>query len=457
MPIQTLNPATGKVEKTFDELSDADVDKAIARSVSGFHALRGLSFADRATLMMRAAEILEDREETYGRLLTTEMGKTFASAKAEVKKCAWACRFYAEHAEEFLADRPIETKAQRSFARYLPIGPVLAVMPWNFPLWQCFRFAAPALMAGNTGLLKHASNVPQSALAIEEVFRDAGFPEGAFQTLLVGAGKVERILKDERVRAATLTGSEPAGRAVAATSGDHIKKTVLELGGSDPFIVMPSADLDAALDAAVTGRTLNNGQSCIAAKRFIIHQDVYKDFRDGFVARFEALKVGDPMADDTDIGPLAMAQTRDDLNSQVTESIAKGADCLTGGKVIDGDGFFYRPGILENIPEGAPAFAEELFGPVATLFSTANLSEAISLANTSRFGLGSAIFTRDEGEIEQAFNTLDAGGTFVNTITASDPRLPFGGVKASGYGRELASDGIKEFVNVKTCCVGSSS
>ncbi|NHK28352.1 NAD-dependent succinate-semialdehyde dehydrogenase [Parvularcula flava] len=457
MPIQTLNPATGKVEKTFDELSDADVDKAIARSVSGFHAMRGLSFADRATLMMRAADILEDRQETYGRLLTTEMGKTFASAKAEVKKCAWACRFYAENAEEFLADRPIETKAQRSFARYLPIGPVLAVMPWNFPLWQCFRFAAPALMAGNTGLLKHASNVPQSALAIEEVFRDAGFPEGAFQTLLVGSGKVERILKDDRVRAATLTGSEPAGRAVAATAGDHIKKTVLELGGSDPFIVMPSADLDAALDAAVTGRTLNNGQSCIAAKRFIIHQDVYRDFRDGFVARFEALKVGDPMAEDTDIGPLAMAQTRDDLDKQVTESIAKGADCLTGGKVIDGDGFFYRPGILENIPEGAPAFAEELFGPVATLFSAASLSEAISLANTSRFGLGSAIFTQDEGEIEQAFNQLDAGGTFVNTITASDPRLPFGGVKASGYGRELAEDGIREFVNIKTCCVGSSS
>lgn len=457
MTIQTLNPATGKVEKTFDALNADAVDKAIGRSVLAFREQRHLSFTARAERMNKAADILEENAESYGKILTTEMGKTLAAAKAEVKKCAWACRYYAQHAEEFLADQPIKTSAERSFARYLPIGPVLAVMPWNFPLWQCFRFAAPALMAGNTGLLKHASNVPQSALLIEDVFQKAGFPDHAFQTLLIGSDRVEQIVKDERVRAATLTGSEPAGRAVAALAGDHIKKTVLELGGSDPFIVMPSADMDDALAKAVHGRTLNNGQSCIAAKRFIVHEDIYDAFRDGFVERFEALKVGDPMAEDTDIGPLAMEQTRDDLVDQVEATLKAGANRLTGAEPIDGDGFFYRPGILERIPEDSPAYKEELFGPVAILFKAKNLDNAFDIANSSRFGLGSAIFTQDDKEIERAFNELDAGGTFVNTITASDPRLPFGGVKASGYGRELSDHGIREFCNIKTCCVGPSS
>ncbi len=453
MPIESRNPATGEVVERFDEMNDADIDAAIDSSVRAHEALKGLSFGARARCLQRAADLLDARKDDFGRMLTEEMGKTLTSAVAEVEKCAWVCRYYAENAESQLADRVVLTDASQAFVRYLPIGPVLAVMPWNFPFWQVFRFAAPALMAANTGLLKHASNVPRSALAIETVFHEAGFPDAAFQALLIGAGKVERVLGDSRVRAATLTGSEGAGRSVAAMAGEQIKKTVLELGGSDAFLVMPSADLDAAVATAVTARTINNGQSCIAAKRFIVHGDIYAAFRDAFVERFAALTVGDPLDGDTDIGPLATAAIRDELAAQVDKSVADGATRLVGAEVIDGPGYFYRPGVLADIPEDAPAYTEELFGPVASLFRVDGLDAGIRLANDSRFGLGSAIFTADAAEIERAASELDAGATFVNSMVASDPRLPFGGVKASGYGRELSGEGIREFVNAKTVSI----
>lgn len=453
MAIQSLNPATGEVLETFEELDDAGVEAALVRAVEVFGRHRRLGFAERAERMNKAAAILEEDKDRWGRMMTEEMGKPLAAAVAEAEKCAWVCRYYADNAEAFLADEPMESDAAKSFIRYLPIGPVLAVMPWNFPFWQVFRFAAPALMAGNVGLLKHASNVPRSALAIQEVFERAGFEAGTFQTLLIGSAKVEAILKDPRVQAATLTGSEGAGAAVAATAGGEIKPTVLELGGSDPFIVMPSADLDAAVDAAVTGRTINNGQSCIAAKRFIVHQDIYDAFAEKYVAKFEALKVGDPMEGDTQIGPLAMAQVRDDVVEQVQASVDKGARVLTGAEPMDGPGFFYKPGILADIPEDAPAYYDEIFAPVALLFRADDLDDAIRIGNATRFGLGSAIWTTDEAEMEQAATELEAGATFVNAIVASDPRLPFGGVKASGYGRELSRDGIREFVNRKTISI----
>ncbi|MEO0998072.1 MAG: NAD-dependent succinate-semialdehyde dehydrogenase [Pseudomonadota bacterium] len=453
MPIESRNPATGEIVERFDEMDDAGIDAAIGSSVRAHETLKGLSFGERARCMQRAADLLDERKDDYGRMLTGEMGKTLAAAIGEVEKCARVCRYYAENAERQLADRTVVTDASRAFVRYLPIGPVLAVMPWNFPFWQVFRFAAPALMAANTGLLKHASNVPRSALAIETVFHEAGFPDAAFQTLLIGAGKVERVLGDSRVRAATLTGSEGAGRSVAAMAGEQIKKTVLELGGSDAFLVMPSADLGEAVTTAVTARTINNGQSCIAAKRFIVHADIYDAFRDAFAERFEALTVGDPMDSATDIGPLATAAIRDELAAQVDKSVADGATRLVGAEIIDGPGYFYRPGVLADIPEDAPAYSEELFGPVASLFRVDSLDAGIRLANDSRFGLGSAIFTTDDAEIERAASELDAGATFVNSLVASDPRLPFGGVKASGYGRELSAEGIREFVNVKTVSI----
>jgi len=453
MAIESVNPATGKLIERFDELSDDGIERALTLSVRAFRDLRRTGFEERSSKMLAAAAVLEDDKDRWARIATEEMGKTLKSAVAEVEKCAWVCRYYAETAERHLADEPIETEASRSFVRHLPIGPVLAVMPWNFPYWQVFRFAAPALMAGNTGLLKHASNVPRSALAIEEIFRRAGFPEGCFTTLLIGSSKVERVLRDDRVRAATLTGSEGAGRAVGALAGDRIKHTVLELGGSDPFLVMPSADLEAAVKGAVVGRTINNGQSCIAAKRFIVHTEIYEAFAERFVAAFEALKVGDPMLDETEIGPLATAQIRDEVDTYVRQSIAKGARKLTGADVIEGPGYFYKPGILASVPEDAPACREEIFGPVATLIEARDLDDAIRIGNATRFGLGSAIWTHDEDEIERAANELDAGATFVNAIVASDPRLPFGGVKESGYGRELGRDGIREFVNRKTISV----
>jgi len=371
----------------------------------------------------------------------------------EVEKCALVCRHYAAHTAAYLADEPMTSSASRSYVRHLPLGPILAVMPWNFPFWQVFRFAAPALMAGNVALLKHASNVPASALAIEEIFRLAGFEEGVFQTLLVGSDAVEAIVADPRVRAATVTGSEGAGAAVASAAGRHHKKVVLELGGSDPFIVLPSADIGAAVKAAVGARIINNGQSCIAAKRFIVHAAVYAEFEEAFVAGFEALKVGDPMQADTDIGPLATPQIKSELAAQVEASVAKGAKRLCGAQPMSGVGNFFRPGVLGSIPRESPAWSEEFFGPVAMLFRVDNIDEAIDLANDTRFGLGSSVWTRDEDEIKAAVNRIEAGCTFVNAIVASDPRLPFGGIKSSGHGRELARDGMIEFMNRKTIAI----
>jgi succinate-semialdehyde dehydrogenase / glutarate-semialdehyde dehydrogenase len=451
VPITTTNPTTGEPQPTeLEPLTVEGVERALARAEAAFQAHRRTSLAERAVKMRRAGDILADEKETFARMMTMEMGKTFKAAVAEAEKCAWVCRFYAEHAAEYLADEVVETDASRSYVRYLPLGPVLAVMPWNFPFWQVFRFAAPGLMAGNVGLLKHASNVPRCAMAIEEVFRRARFDEGEFQTLLVGAEAVAGILDDPRVKAATLTGSTPAGSAVAERAGKRLKKTVLELGGSDPFIVMPSADLDAAAKTAAKARCINNGQSCIAAKRFIVHAEVAQAFEQRFVRAMEALRVGDPMEEGVDVGPLATAAIRDEVDAQVRASVAAGARLLTGGVPIDGRGFYYPPTILTDIPEEAPAYREEVFGPVASLFRVADVDEAIALANDSPFGLGSSVWTRDEGERRRFVAEIEAGMTYVNAMVASDPRLPFGGVKQSGYGRELGEFGIHEFVNIKT-------
>jgi succinate-semialdehyde dehydrogenase/glutarate-semialdehyde dehydrogenase len=450
MPIATVNPATGQTLRTFQALTDAGLEAKLALADETFRAYRRTSFADRARWMTRAAEILEGEKEALGRVMTTEMGKTLVSAVAEVEKCARTCRHYADHAERMLADEEVATDARRSFIRYQPLGPVLAVMPWNFPLWQVFRFAAPGLMAGNVGLLKHASNVPQCALAIEDVFRRAGFPQGVFQTLLMGSDRVERVLDDPRVKAATLTGSTPAGSSVAERAGKRLKKTVLELGGSDPFVVLPSADLKAAAKTAVKARCINNGQSCIAAKRFIVHDDVADRFEALFVEAMRAQVVGDPMHPHTDVGPLATESIREEVAEQVEKSVAAGARVLVGGTRVDGPGFFYRPTILTDIPRDAPAYHEEVFGPVALLFRVPDLDAAIQMANDTPFGLGSSVWTRDEHERRRFEDEVEAGMVFVNAMVASDPRLPFGGVKESGYGRELGDVGIREFVNIKT-------
>lgn len=450
MPIATVNPATGETLRTFDALNDARLDEKIGCAAAAFDVNRGRSFSERAKRMRRAGELLDQRKDDYGRLLTTEMGKPVKAAVAEVQKCALVCRYYAEHAEAHLADEHVKTEAYETFIRYQPIGPVLAVMPWNFPFWQVFRFASPALMAGNVGLLKHASNVPQSALAIEEVLRDAGFDRDEFQALLIGADQVGRILEDERVKAATLTGSEPAGASVASIAAKHIKKSVLELGGSDPFIVMPSADLEKAVDVAVKARIVNNGQSCIAAKRFIAHEKIYDQFTSKFVDAMNALKVGDPMDESVDVGPLAMPQLVDDIEKQVRDSVAAGAKLLCGGKRLGDRGNFYAPTVLAGIPKNAPAYAEETFGPVASLFRVGDAEEAIALANATSFGLGSSVWTNDRAEADRFIEGIEAGQVFVNAMVASDPRVPFGGVKHSGFGRELGVHGIREFVNVKT-------
>ncbi len=399
---------------------------------------------------MHASEILENGKDEFAQLMTLEMGKPIKSAVQEAEKCAWVCRYYAENAETYLADEVIVTNAAKSYVKFQPLGPVLAVMPWNFPFWQVFRFAAPALMAGNVGLLKHASNVPQCALAIEDIIRRAGFPEGSFQTLLIGSDEVGSVLEDQRVVAATLTGSEPAGRSVAAIAGKQLKPTVLELGGSDPFIVMPSADLESAASTAVRARIINNGQSCIAAKRFIVHNAIYDEFEQRFVSTMKALRVGDPADSATDIGPLATEQILQDLHEQITKSLSRGARLLTGGKRIEGKGNYYEPTVLTDIPKDAPAYYEEVFGPAALLFRVDNINEAIDIANDTSFGLGSAAWTRDAGEQERFVNELGAGCVFINGMVASDPRLPFGGIKNSGYGRELSAFGIREFVNIKT-------
>ena len=450
MAIATVNPATGQVLKTFESLSDAQLEVKLQKAADTFLSYRKTPFAERSRWMLNAAAILENEKEHYGRIMTTEMGKTFRSAVDEAAKCAWVCRYYAENAERFLADEVVETTAKRSYIRYLPLGPVLAVMPWNFPFWQVLRFAAPALMAGNVGLLKHASIVPQSALLIEEIFHKAGFPDGAFQTLLISSQKVDRVLGDSRVAAATLTGSEGAGVEVGIAAAKRIKKVVLELGGSDPFVVMPSANLEAATTTAVKARVFNNGQSCIAAKRFIVAEAIADKFEKVFAEKMAALKVGDPFDESTELGPLSTAQGLEDLDRDVKATVQAGAKVLTGGKPLDRPGNFYAPTVLTNIPKGSPAHKEELFGPVASVFRAKDLSDAICIANDSRFGLGASAWTNDEKERERFINELEAGMVFINRMVASDPRLPFGGVKWSGHGRELSVHGIREFTNIKT-------
>jgi len=450
MAIATVNPATGETLTTFDPLTDYEIDQRLDRSAAAFRVNRGRSFEERARLMTRVAGCLEQRKEEYGRLMTLEMGKPLKAAIAEVEKCARTCRYYAEHAASYLADEHVKTDAKESFIRYEPLGAVLAVMPWNFPFWQVFRFAAPALMAGNVALLKHASNVPQCALAIEAVFHDGGFDQHEFQTLLIGSDQVPRILEDERVRAATLTGSEPAGASVASTAAKAIKKSVLELGGSDPFIVMPSANLDNAVDVGIKARIVNNGQSCIAAKRFIVHESIADEYERRFVDKMNALRVGDPFDESTDIGPLAMPQLVSDLEKQVQASLDAGAKLLTGGKRIGDRGNFYAPTVLTNLDADAPASHEETFGPVASMFLVRDVDEAIRVANATPFGLGASVWTNDRGEADRFIDAIESGQVFVNAMVASDPRIPFGGVKHSGFGRELGVYGIREFVNVKT-------
>lgn len=453
MPITSINPATGETLMSFEPLDEAEIERRLQRAASAFREYRRTPFAERARRMVRAAEILEGEKDRFGRLMTSEMGKPVKAARAEAAKCAWACRVFAENAERLLADERVETGASLSYIRYQPIGPVLAIMPWNFPFWQVFRFAAPALMAGNVGLLKHASNVPQCALAIEEIFQRAGFPEGAFQTLLIGSAEVPRVLEDPRVAAATLTGSEAAGSQMAAAAGRRVKKTVLELGGSDPFIVMPSADFEEAVATAVKARIANNGQSCIAAKRFLVHESIADRFEREFVRRMEALKVGDPLDPKTELGPLSSMSAVEDLQRDVQRSIDAGARLLTGGKPLPGVGSFYPPTVLADIPKDSPAYSEEFFGPVASIFRVRDADEAISIANDTRFGLGASVWTRDPAERDQFIDGLEAGMVFINKMVASDPRIPFGGVKKSGFGRELGAFGIREFTNIKSVWV----
>lgn len=451
MGIATINPATGETIKTFEAQSAESIEQKLALAQQAFEQYRQIPMTQRAEWLNNAADILERDQVSFGKIMTLEMGKTLKSAIAEAQKCAWVCRFYAEKAAEFLADAPASTDASQSFVRYQPLGIILAVMPWNFPFWQVFRFAAPALMAGNVGLLKHASNVPQCALAIEEIFKEAGFPQGVFQTLLIGAAQVEAIINDQRVKAATLTGSEFAGASLAAASGKQIKKTVLELGGSDPFIVLESADLEAAVSTAVTARLLNNGQSCIAAKRFIVADSIADEFERRLVEKYQALKIGDPMDENTDIGPLATPGILQDLDQLVQACIEKGSKVLTGGKPLsDRPGNFYPPTILADFPPGTPADEEEFFGPVALLFRVSDIDAAIKLANSTPFGLGASAWTTDEEQAHRLIDELEAGAVFINGLVKSDPRLPFGGIKRSGYGRELGIQGIHEFVNIKT-------
>src|ERR1700734_1819657 len=450
MPIASVNPATGETLETFEALTPTQIEQKLALAVSAFHAEGKTSFAERARRMTKAAEILERDKEKFGHLMTLEMGKPYKAAMAEAVKSASGCRYYAENAERFLADEAIDTGANKSFIRYRPIGPILAVMPWNFPFWQVFRFAAPALMAGNVGLLKHASNVPQCALAIEEIFFEAGFPQGAFQTLLIGSQQVDAILNDPRVVAATLTGSEQAGIQVGIAAAKRIKKVVLELGGSDPFIIMPSANLDAAVTTAVEARVLNNGQSCIAAKRFIVHESIAADFEKKFVTRMKNLRIGDPFDEKTELGPLATADAVKSLDADVQKTVKAGVKLLTGGHPLTRPGNFYAPTVLTDIPKDSPAYGEELFGPVASIFRAKDQDEAIRIANDVRFGLGASAWTNDDKERERFINELEAGMVFINKMVASDTRIPFGGVKQSGHGRELGAVGIREFMNAKT-------
>ena len=450
MPIASSNPATGENLKEFSAVDDAEIEKRLSCAENAFRKYRRTTFTQRSELLHAVGELLFQEKKRYAEIITLEMGKLFRDSIAEIEKCARGCRFYAENGERFLEDEVAQTDAAESYVQYQPLGPVLAIMPWNFPFWQVFRFAAPALIAGNVGLLKHASNVPQCALAIEEIFCRAGFDDGVFQTLLIEPNQVEKVIVDRRVKAVTLTGSEKAGSAVASTAAREIKKSVLELGGSDAFIVMPSADFESALRTAVKARTINTGQSCIAAKRFMIADQIYDEFLNQFVDRMRGLKIGNPMDPETEIGPLATEQILQGVHDQVQKSIAAGAKLLTGGNRIHGPGFFYEPTVLVNVPKDSPAYREEVFGPVAAIFRVRNADEAIELANDTTFGLGSSAWTNDPEEQKLFTSELDSGMVFINTMVASDPRLPFGGVKRSGFGRELGAAGIREFTNAKT-------
>ncbi len=454
MAIATINPATGETVKEFEADDAAAIERKIGEAQSAFEALHDTDFATRAAWMRVTADLMEAEADEVAAILTLEMGKPLAQAKAEVLKCAKNIRFYADNAEGFLADEPLENPssvgASSAYARYQPLGVVLAVMPWNYPLWQVIRFAAPALMAGNTGVLKHASNVPQSALYLDTLFERGGFPVGSFRALMIGSREVKAVIEDARITAVTLTGSEPAGRSVAAIAGENIKKSVMELGGSDPFIVMPSADLEAAATTAVKARVANNGQSCIAAKRFLVHTDVYDRFAELFAGKMKALIVGDPMDAATDVGPLATESGRVDLAELVDDAIAKGAAVLAGGHAVEGPGWFYEPTLLSELTDDMRIIMEEAFGPVASLYRVADRDEAIRIANQTTFGLSSAVWTNDAAEEDFFVRELAAGAVFVNGMTVSYPELPFGGIKASGFGRELAAEGIREFCNVKT-------
>jgi succinate-semialdehyde dehydrogenase/glutarate-semialdehyde dehydrogenase len=450
MAIASINPATGEELKKFASFDDSEIEKRLQRAERAFTTYRHSTFAKRAQLLMAAASLLDREKEKLARIITLEMGKLFRAAVEEVEKCSRGCRFFAENAERFLEDEPAQTDAARSYVRYQPLGPVLAIMPWNFPFWQVFRFAAPALMAGNVGLLKHASNVPQCALAIEQIFCRAGFDDGVFQTLLIEPKQVEKLIADPRVMAVTLTGSEKAGSEVGSSAARQIKKTVLELGGSDAFIVMPSADFEGALSTAIKARTINSGQSCIAAKRFFVADEIYDDFLQQFVERMRALKIGDPFDETTELGPLATEQILQGVHEQVQKSIAAGAKLLTGGNRIHGPGFFYEPTVLVDVPKESPAYCEEVFGPVASVFRVRDADEAVEVANDTTFGLGASAWTNDPAEQELFTSELETGMVFINAMVASDPRLPFGGVKRSGFGRELGAMGIREFTNTKT-------
>jgi succinate-semialdehyde dehydrogenase/glutarate-semialdehyde dehydrogenase len=454
MALYAVNPATGETINTYDEMTPAEVGQAIVQAHHTFLEWRRTTFAERARVMQRAAQILREQANTYAVLMAQEMGKPIRDGRAEAEKCAWVCEYYADHAEAFLQPEVIPTDASKSFVTFQPFGVVLAVMPWNFPFWQVFRFAAPALMAGNTGVLKHASNVPGCALAIEDVFRQAGFPDHAFRTFLIGSKQVDAVIEHPLVSAVTLTGSTPAGRAVARKAGEMIKKSVLELGGSDAYVVLEDADLEATVSTCVASRLINAGQSCIAAKRFVVVESIRPRFEDAFVTQMRQAKVGNPLDEQTQVGPLARHDLRDDLHHQVQESLAMGAICRLGGVIPEGEGAYYPPTVLSHVTKGMPAYDDELFGPVAAIISVSDEQEAIRVANDSVFGLGAAVFTQDVARGEHlAAHALEAGCCFVNAFVKSDPRLPFGGIKESGYGRELAAYGIKEFVNIKTVFV----
>lgn len=456
-PFSVINPATGKQIRVYDGMTREEVAQAVEQAHEAFRVWRRVPFAERAARMRRAAELLRERADYYARLMAEEMGKPIRDGRAEAQKCAWVCAYYAEHAERFLAPEPVETDARKSFVAFEPLGVILAIMPWNFPFWQVFRFVAPTLMAGNAAVLKHAPNVPGCALAIEALLRDAGFPAHLFRTLLIGSDQVESVIEHPLIRAVTLTGSTPAGRAVAAKAGAMLKKTVLELGGSDPYVILADADVERAAAICAKSRLINSGQSCIAAKRFVVVEAVREPFERLLVAHMQAARVGDPMDEATEVGPMARHDLRDELHRQVQESLRKGARLLLGGKIPEGPGAYYPPTVLTDVPKGAPAYEEELFGPVAAIIPVRDEAEAIQVANDTVFGLGAAVFTRDEARGERiAHAELEAGCCFVNDFVRSDPRLPFGGVKESGYGRELSIFGIREFVNIKTVFIGGT-